>query len=879
MCVNSSKSGMSADQPLRRVALLVGTSEYMDPHFARLHSPAADVQALAGVFADPDICNFEVATLLNPTHTAVRESLRKLCADLKRKDTVVFYFSGHGAREPDGALCLAMNDTETDCLSDTSLTNHDLDRTISGSGAGQKLVILDCCHSGAYAPTKGATATALSEHFADSGYCVLASATAVQHSSDGSRPGELSAFTKWIVRGLRDGKADLNRDGIIDVDELYRYVHPRVIAESPTQSPTKSGQITGQIHIATNPRFLVQQQPDLTPTQKTEQSHLPPRDRSRRNVSVVAGFAFVLFFGGFLWQVLGSQNPFEDQPWRSTIWHVAAMSILTFATTVTSLTRRLDQSLTLGMMLATTTTSLWGLMTFYQWLSTAFTPPNILEVAGCLVLLLGLGMTNSLLRTNVRKTVALPRFTRLRTWILVAASGTASAPWFMLCKISNDLGHMADAFGKPDAEIMISYAAPSFVIGVLMFIIPITAVSIGPRLLSLSLLFTWILGSSITALCYLQLPEPAIFSLILASLFWGICTNLLTFTLTSLRRSQPVAWGSVRRTRDRHLRAKLLIAAPATAALVIVPSILYVSPPAEPTFIKVDGFGGNLAVSPDGLDVYVAPHRSGSIVQNIRALGGPTTSKISAGLGTEGLAVSPDGTRLYVALSALRAVAVIDTGSEQVIHRVGVDDIPLNVRFNPLKDQAYVLAWKSVYTIDTISMKTIGRPMRFDEALCCIAAAPDGRSITVAAEDSNNVWIIRTDVATSAAPRAISIGGRHGGVAMSANSRSVYVSNPSAGNISIIDSATGTVTASAIYVGPGAEDIAVSPTGHRIYVATFGSIAIIDTVTNKRQPPGIAYDRWHPIKLAISPDGATLYATQLTNLVAVIDVDAEQQIQ
>ena len=54
-------------------------------------------------------------------------------------------------------------------------------------------------------------------------------------------------FTYYLLEGLR-GKADLDQDGVITVDEVYRYVSTRVPqATSQGQHPARKGEVTGQI--------------------------------------------------------------------------------------------------------------------------------------------------------------------------------------------------------------------------------------------------------------------------------------------------------------------------------------------------------------------------------------------------------------------------------------------------------------------------------------------------------------------------------------------------------------------------------------------------------------------------------------------------------
>jgi hypothetical protein len=60
-----------------------------------------------------------------------------------------------------------------------------------------------------------------------------------------------------LVAGLRDGSADLDGDGDVTVDELYSYVHERVVAEMPRQRPKHQSDVEGRIVLARNPRWTL----------------------------------------------------------------------------------------------------------------------------------------------------------------------------------------------------------------------------------------------------------------------------------------------------------------------------------------------------------------------------------------------------------------------------------------------------------------------------------------------------------------------------------------------------------------------------------------------------------------------------------------------
>lgn len=58
---------------------------------------------------------------------------------------------------------------------------------------------------------------------------------------------EHGVFTYFLLEGLR-GEADMDRDGIITVDEVYRYVSREVPrATDQEQHPVKKGIVEGQL--------------------------------------------------------------------------------------------------------------------------------------------------------------------------------------------------------------------------------------------------------------------------------------------------------------------------------------------------------------------------------------------------------------------------------------------------------------------------------------------------------------------------------------------------------------------------------------------------------------------------------------------------------
>jgi YVTN family beta-propeller protein len=123
---------------------------------------------------------------------------------------------------------------------------------------------------------------------------------------------------------------------------------------------------------------------------------------------------------------------------------------------------------------------------------------------------------------------------------------------------------------------------------------------------------------------------------------------------------------------------------------------------------------------------------------------------------------------------------------------------------------------------------------------------------------SGTVSVIET--ATNTVTATIPVGSSPRGVAVSPDGTRAYVTNESSDTVSVIDTATNTVTAT-IPVGDGPDSVVVTPEGTRAYVANQGSgtASVIDTATNTVTatiPVGSS-----PRGVAVSPDGTRAYVT------------------
>lgn len=259
-------SPRAEDGPGRR-ALLIGIAAYADARLARLAVPEQDVRAFEAVQRAPAICGFDtVEVLLDADGERIRRAIERLFRNARRDVLLLLYFSGHGLLDQDGALNLALTNTSIDYPLSSTLATDFIRKAMNRSASRRQVLILDCCHSGAYASGAKAdgsqgigTTVATNATFDVKGYgrVALLSSTATQLSWEGERiigDTDRSLFTHHLVEGLQTGAAAPDA-AEIRIRDLYDYAHREVLAHQSKQTPQLwlDGPQTGDLVIARNP--------------------------------------------------------------------------------------------------------------------------------------------------------------------------------------------------------------------------------------------------------------------------------------------------------------------------------------------------------------------------------------------------------------------------------------------------------------------------------------------------------------------------------------------------------------------------------------------------------------------------------------------------
>lgn len=238
-----------------RYALLVATGRYENEDLGRLRSPARDAQELADVLKDPRIGGFEVTTVLDGRHHEVTRAVEHFFLDRRRDDLLLLHISCHGLKNHNGDLHFAAGDTDRRLLASTSVPALFVHQQMRACRARSIVLLLDCCYSGAFlAGAKGDTTVHVEDELAGHGRAVLTATNRTEYAWEGERITALdpqpSLFTGAVVKGLRTGEADRDRDGLIGVHELYDFVYDELRSAHVAQRPQMWAELERRVVVA-----------------------------------------------------------------------------------------------------------------------------------------------------------------------------------------------------------------------------------------------------------------------------------------------------------------------------------------------------------------------------------------------------------------------------------------------------------------------------------------------------------------------------------------------------------------------------------------------------------------------------------------------------
>ena len=229
-------------------ALLIGNSTYpADEHnLQTLKGPVKDIAALNRALADPGTGLFDdadVTLLPEATSTRAIRALGRFFGTATRDDVLLVYFSGHGKLDQSGGLHLCMQDTDSADLLSTAVSSARINEFADASRARNVVIVLDCCHAGAFRSGD------LGQAVAGPGRYVLTSCRGTQLANDATVENGTSFFTPHLVDGLLHAAADQDQDGYVTFSDLYAYVDRR-LREAGKQIPQRRVDGDGDLPLA-----------------------------------------------------------------------------------------------------------------------------------------------------------------------------------------------------------------------------------------------------------------------------------------------------------------------------------------------------------------------------------------------------------------------------------------------------------------------------------------------------------------------------------------------------------------------------------------------------------------------------------------------------
>ena len=178
----------------------------------------------------------------------------------------------------------------------------------------------------------------------------------------------------------------------------------------------------------------------------------------------------------------------------------------------------------------------------------------------------------------------------------------------------------------------------------------------------------------------------------------------------------------------------------------------------------------------------------------------------------------------------------------------------------------------NVSQTDSVSLTDAGLPFATGTDPRGIAVSPDGEFLYTINSVDSSVSIIEVSTGNTT---IVPTGTSPIGIDITTDGSKLYVANASDSNITEIDLATN-MTSNINTFEPGANDVAVSPDGSRVYAATVG-IFVLDTASKTVVGVVDLPGENSPSAVAVSPDGSQVYAVKpVDNTLHIIDAQSSQ---
>jgi uncharacterized caspase-like protein len=213
--------------------LTVGVSQYENKEY-NLALADKDAKSIAEMFKYQEGKLYKKVvskSLLNEQATKdnILDALDWIERETTQRDVVVLFTAGHGQNDDKGNYYFLSHDADAQNLRRTAIKWTEIQDTIT-SLPSKVILIADTCHSGnimGKGHRRDITGAIKSIINSGTGTIIMTASTGRGYSIEDKKWGH-GAFTKAILEGLGEGKADYNNNDTIAMKEIDLYVTQRV---------------------------------------------------------------------------------------------------------------------------------------------------------------------------------------------------------------------------------------------------------------------------------------------------------------------------------------------------------------------------------------------------------------------------------------------------------------------------------------------------------------------------------------------------------------------------------------------------------------------------------------------------------------------------